>query len=302
MADQEELYIPRNPGDLITAEDWNSLQTKIKEDIGNQITEEIGKIETVSSSENSSKLEGKTLDEIKNEIIERALQEIPTRTGYLKIFKQLKVGEESVIEHGLKTCPLVDVYQLDYFEVVCAHDEEEPYKHWVTFYLYHTSEKKIRYKENGTTTVEIELMDSHPYKIPFKDMLEHYNVKYTDDSSLGDLETEFWKAFFVEPNDYFDPEQYCHSAWFERCCREERTVKSLKDRGDWDDLWFQMRPRKTINYPEGSPSPAPTQIQVAHFDFDTIAVKLLTIPVYPADLPVAIKNKRELKVMLLLKV
>ena len=30
-------YIDRNPGDLITAEDWDEVQVKIKEDIANQL-------------------------------------------------------------------------------------------------------------------------------------------------------------------------------------------------------------------------------------------------------------------------
>ena len=156
-------------------------------------------------------------------------------------------------------------------------------------------------------------------------MLERYEVNYTDCSSLGDLETEFWKAFFADPNDNNFVGQYCHSPWYERCCREERTVESLKKKGDWDDLWFQMRPRKTINYPypgfvvDGGidpipPLPAPTQIQVVHFDFNTIGIKLLRSPHY--DLcgqrcPIVGEGdgeednnpcKDELKVMLLLKV
>ena len=30
-------YISRNPGDSITAEDWNALQTKIQDDIAKQV-------------------------------------------------------------------------------------------------------------------------------------------------------------------------------------------------------------------------------------------------------------------------
>ena len=36
-----------------------------------------------------------------------------------RIFKKLELCKEKVIVHGLKACPLVDVYQLDYFLVVC---------------------------------------------------------------------------------------------------------------------------------------------------------------------------------------
>jgi hypothetical protein len=61
--------------------------------------------------------------------------------------------------------------------------------------------------------------------------------------------TEFWQAFFSDPNDRFDDDQYCYSPWFERCCKEQQSVRKLKQNGDWDDMTFQFRPRKSVNYP-----------------------------------------------------
>lgn len=285
MNNETDVYLPRTPGDLITAEDWNALQQMIKDDIQEKVQQGVQGHTYVEQAGDSEKLGGKTADQLSDEILEKAMAAIPEQTGYIKLFKELKVGEERIIEHGLKACPLVDIYQLDYFEVVCAVDEEKMAQ-WVTFYLYHTSEKKIRVTDvNGNKkTLEIEIGDGQPYKFAFQEMLDRYGVEYTDDSSLGDLETEFWKALFADPNDEFDFEQYCHSPWFEHCCREERSVGSLKKKGDWDDLWFQMRPRKTFNYPftsddgfdSADPSPAPTQIGVNHYDFDTLGVTLLT--------------------------
>ena len=318
MGTESDIYVDCKPGDLITCEIWKELQTKIKGDIGCQIDGAIENIDRVNNAGNTEKLDGKTVKELTAEILEKALKAIPSRTGYMKIFKQLKVGKEEVIKHNLKACPLVDVYQLEYFKAVCAIDKDV-FKSCVNFYLYHSNEKKIRCKDEGgnTVTIEIEPNDSQPYKVPFYEMLERYNVEYTENSSLGDLETEFWKAFFADPNDNFDSEQYCHSPWYERCCREERTVESLKKKGDWDDLWFKFIPRKTINYlypafivsDVGNPLPAPTQIQVIHFDFDTIGIKLLANPFYDkcepdpgGEMRASDSDKKELKVMLLLKV
>lgn len=333
MSKDTDIYLPAKPGKLITAEDWNGLQQMIKADIQAKVEEGVEGHTSVEQAGNSDKLDGKTVDELTEEILEKAMAAIPERTGYQKLFKILKkVGEESIIEHGLKACPLVDVYQLDYFEVVCAADDDKVAQ-WVTFYLYHTSEKKLRNPDsNDKKYIEIEISDGQPYKFALSEMLDRYDVKYTDDSSLEDLETEFWKAFFADPNDEFDREQYCHSPWYEHCCREERTVGSLKKKGDWDDLWFQMRPRKTFNYPfinynddgadvaefdKAFPSPAPTQIGVKHYDFDTLGVTLLANAVTQKDptgaslgtneaaaLPLVPKHADgdHLKVMLLLKV
>jgi hypothetical protein len=76
-----------------------------------------------------------------------------------------------------------------------------------------------------------------------------------------------------------------------------------------------MRPFKTINYPvqttgaagtlaPNSPFPTPTQIQVTHFDFNTLGIGLLGDPVYDTFEPATANlfNRKELKVMLLLKV
>ncbi len=310
MTNGMQPYISHNPGDLVTAEDWNGVQVEIKKDIAAQVQTGVGGIKSVEHAGDTDKLGGKTADQLTQDILEKAKQEIPKRTGYRLLFKRLKFdevkkdGEEKVIKHHLETCPLVDVYQLDYFEVVCA-DGEDKRDAWVNFYLYHTSEKKLRLTGPPAKTIEIEPIDSHAFKIPFKEMLDRYHVEYTETTGLGDLVTDFWKALFANPNDEFEVEQFCHSPWFEKCCGDRRTVGELKKRGDWDDIWFKMMPRKTINYNPATatdPTAAPTQIQVVHFDFNTIGIKLLSDPILPQNQLGVGVNKHELKVMLLLKV
>lgn len=308
-----EPYISRNPGDSITAEDWNDLQSKIQDDIAKKVKDAVDAKTSVANADNAAKLENKSANEVEDEAVEKALAVLPTRTGYKMIFKRLTT-EEKVIKHDLKACPLVDVYQLDYFEVICAIGEEEGDRSdvFVNFYLYNSREQKLKL---AGKTIEIEPTDGkhHPFKISFAAMLDLFGVKYTDTQSLDDLETEFWKAFLSGLNDEFDEDQYCHSPWFEKCCGEKRSVKTLKDSGAWDDIWFQMRPRKVVHFPDsvspvtfdvlpGLPS-ARADVQVVHFDFDTIGVQLLANPTYPAtDPPLSEAATKELKVMLLLKV
>ena len=316
-------YIERNPGDLISAGDWNQMQRLIQEDIDKKTKKAVEGIQQVPRAEDSDKLEGSSKSDLIDEIVKKAVQEIRAKSGYQQIFKILRVGKEEIIKHDLHLHPLVDIYQLDYFQVVCCEDKQSSAM-WTTFYLYHSSEKKLRFGNEGVkpTAFEIQPTESQPYRIPFRDLLDRYKVEYTDDSSLGDLETEFWEAFFKAPNDEFDDDQYCHSPWFDRCCREQKSVRDLKRQGDWDELWFQMRPRKTINYPlpppgpndpQPEPTPAPTQIQVAQYDFDTIGLTLLSRPVLPdawfrenpddPNNPVEpLEDRDEIKLMVLLKV
>jgi hypothetical protein len=335
-------YISRNPGDMITAGDWNTMQVDVKNDIASQIQTAVGNIQSVPHADNADKLGGQTPDQLTQSILKQAEEILPKRTGYLRSFNRLLVGQEKIIKHGLKAMPLCDVYELDYFPAICSDEENQLTPQWVNLFLYHTSERTIKVTLPGTTpgttvkvTAVIEPSDQIPFRVPFADMLAYYQVEITDTKSLDDLVNDFWKAFWDDPLARFDDDQFGHSPWFKKCCDDSRNVKELKDRGDWDDLWLKMVPRKTINLPATAiqnvtgtvtcataprppeqldPSayfdgtPAPTQIQVAHHNFDQIGIKLVSEPTYPSKFlndTVFAKPanfKCDFKVMVLLKV
>jgi hypothetical protein len=301
-------YIPQNPGDLITAETWNQMQVDVKMDIAAQIQTAVGNIKSVDHATNADQLGGQTPDQLTQAILKLAQEILPKRTGYFRSFLKLEKQKERVVKHNLKSFPLVDVYQLDYFPAICSGGENDDTPRWVNFYLYHENSDRSISAKVGTTTVKavIEPPDQQPFRVLFSDMLAQYNVDVTDTHTLDQVEQDFWSAFWGNqgdpnrPNDQFDNDQYCHSPWFEKCCGEKRTIKQLQDAGSWNKIWLKMIPRKTINYPtpdaKGQPpfgtqpavttgtfdsSVAPTQIQVAHHDFDSVGLKLLADPVYP---------------------
>lgn len=314
-----EPYVEYKAGQLIAAEVMNEMQDKIRKDIKEQTETAVGAINQVPSARDAERLEGQSLADITAAIVDRAISEAARHIGYMQMFKKLQVDRESIVEHNLKNNPLVDVYQLDYFEVVASEDDHR-YRTWVNFFLYHSSEQRILFMPAGDSTprvnIQIEPTSGGRYRLSFAEMLARYKVAYTDSSSLGELETELWKAMFGNLNDRFDDDQHAHSPWFDRCCRDGRTVKSLKEKGYWDDLWLKMVPRKTINYPDqtgqnGSDfvTPAPTMVQVSHFDFNTLGLKLLREPVYSQEVSSGLRAegrdfeaiRRELKVMVLLR-
>lgn len=336
MSTAPNPYVKTSDGDLITAALFNGVQSTIRQDIADQVKQAISGIKTVDQAGDSAKLGGKTPKEFEEEILKRVLSEIPKHRDHRLYFKRLNKDQESVIEHKLYACPLIDIYQLDYFPVICATGESKDDRRdaYVNFYLYHSSENKFKSLSTGpggsSGTFEIEPTDGRrrPFRIPFVEMLKLYNVPFTDSSSLEDLETEFWKKLFeTPPNDEFDEDQYCHSPWFEKCCGEQRTVGTLKSRGNWNDIMFQMRPRKVEHYPQ-SPTDnnatltavpiARADVMAVHFDFNSIGLKLLADPLYPSSpltspptpIDPAINiapnlsdaAKKELKVMVLLKV
>lgn len=306
----ETPYISRNPGDLIAASDWNNVQSEIKEDIGKRIKEAIKNLTTVPNSENTHKIDNQTADELTRAILEKAKQELPLRTGYLRVFRSIKLNEEIVIKHNLGAYPNVDIYQLDEFSVICSEDDEKSKNDKTLFYLYHTSEKRLRATISSTVqSVDIEPSGRTPFRIPFSEMLSLYRVSYTDTSSLGDLETEFWDAFLKDQNDEFNDDQYCHSPWFDRCCGEKRTVADLKQRGDWDELWFKVMPRKTIPFT----NPIPLSLHVLQFSLNTLGIgykrideitrmSLLPVKLNNAEAAPALALPAELPLLIIMKV
>jgi hypothetical protein len=329
-----EPYVEYKPGELIAAEVMNKMQSDIREDIAGQTQAAIEAINQVPSARDAERLEGQSLADITQAIIDQALSEVARHSGYSQLFKRLKVGRETIIEHNLKNCPLVDLYQLDYFEVVASEDDHR-YRTWVNFFLYHSSEQRILFGPAGEggskrVSVVIERTTGGRYRIPCADMLARYKVDYNDNSSLAEIVTELWKAMFGSLSDRFDDDQHAHSPWFDRCCREGRIVKYLKERGHWDDLWFKMVPRKTVNYPyehtevrqggventwelevpeDSDPLPMPTQVHVSHFDFNNLGLLLLREPVYSPEVIVGLGQEgrdiaaigQELKLMVLLR-
>jgi hypothetical protein len=316
-------FIPRNPGDLLSAGDWNQVQIVFKKYVKDQIATAVAEISSVPHADDADKLEGKTLEEIEQDILRQVLEEVREKTGtYQRIFKRLELCKPRIITHDLKACPLVDVYQLDYFQAVVASGETETDQSaaYVNFFLYHErTEKRIRVP-GKQVFVDIEVSDEQPSRVRWADLLTLYQVPYTDQTDLDELEVGFWNAFFKSPpNDDFEPSQYGHSPWFEKCCGERRTVEELKNRQDWDRIYMKWLPRKTVNLSyaaatsgstqpsqpatQKSPcsnTPAPTQIQVIQYDLDTIGLQLIDVPIYQDFVPE--QFKKELKIMLLLKV
>lgn len=193
----DPLYIQRNPGDLIAADDWNNLQSRIKDDIGKQIKEAIKNLTTVPNSENTHKIDNQTSDDLTKAILEKVRHELPLRTGYLRKFKMLDNKTEMVIEHKLGAYPEVDIYELVRFEAVCSEDDIKT-KTNVLFYLYQEEEQKITTLTRDTltateakTTVVIEAKDERPFRVSFGEMLSFYNVDYDDNFTLDSLETAF---------------------------------------------------------------------------------------------------------------
>ncbi|HEY6188617.1 MAG TPA: hypothetical protein VIW80_13250 [Pyrinomonadaceae bacterium] len=292
MSSNIEPYISHNPGDLWTAEDWNDVQKKIKQDIGDQIKVAVENKKTIEHADNADKLENQSLDELTQAILEKVRQDLPKRTGYRSYFKRLTPNVEKIIEHNLGSFPLVDIYGLRPFTSVCSEDDLTIKNPKTFFYLYQDEEKTVRVKPEGggaSESVKIERLDGPNFHIAFGDLLTLYEVKYDNNTSLDDLESDFWDKFLA---DEFGDDDYCISPWFMRCCGERRTVGQLKATGEWDNLLLKVQPEKSVNIQVET---FPATLRVFHYDFNKLGI-LYTPAV---NTPGATEDQR---VMVLLKV
>ncbi|MCA1567709.1 MAG: hypothetical protein LC803_19100 [Acidobacteria bacterium] len=274
MSSEFNPYIKREPGDLVNAGDWNNMQVEIKKDISDKIRQAVDDIESVPHAQDSDKLGNKSVHELSEEIVNMALQQIAKRTGYLLLFKRLEPGETNIVEHNLKTFPLVQVFILDRFPIVYTEDNDERVAGEAYFFLYNRkAEQRLRATAGGAS-VEIERSSSGDaqFGIAWSELLALYGIRPDPRWSLANLENEFWSALFKDPNDRFDDDDYSHSPWFSRCCGEGRKISQVESSGDWDDIYLKIVARKTINTFSSPPETAPDDIEVVHYNFDKLGL------------------------------
>ena len=170
-------------------------------------------------------------------------------TGTLRVFKRLRPGELATIRHGMHTFPLVDLYELTFFDAVTYEDEMSLVTP-VQFYVYHDSDATARGKDAGGNTRAVTVQDrDDPWHIPFTDALRMVGVQYDGDRHFGDVVVAFWDALFSPPSDRFDEPVFGVSPWLDRDVGDRRTMRSVQpdEGGEWNNLNFRFRPRKIIN-------------------------------------------------------
>jgi hypothetical protein len=249
MADECTPYIPRNPGDLISAEDWNDLQCKVQEDIRGTAaaTEEKLKEEGVSRADNADRFDGRTPKDLTDELDERYAAKVHDHegmAGYRRFIKRFTSDLDKVlIHHKLGRFPLVDIYRLETMQniqddkvpnPVVLPDELKKCK--LFFYYGHADAEKYG-------------LLRHVYRekiklgIPFERLLDELGVEYDDDDTIEDVLNDMWDAFMKEPNDELD---HCQSPWVRECCGQRRTVAELKKVDQWPDLYVAIFPFRVL--------------------------------------------------------
>ncbi|MDQ3915358.1 MAG: hypothetical protein M3323_08540 [Actinomycetota bacterium] len=230
-------YIPRNPGDPITAEDWNAMQVEVKKHISACVEaakEEIRKT-GVDRAGNSDKFATRSDTDWEQRLDERYAGKLHEHEGpsvyrrYIKRFAGKEGMKEVFLEHDIGRFPLVDAYELLTVTDTPPHETCK-----VLFYYGHEDRDKY--------SLDVSYgRDEHQLGLRFEAFLQELGVVYDGDDSISDVVQDMWSAFAKDPNDEIE---HCQTDWIDGCCRENRTVDELKRADQWEDLYVAIKPRK----------------------------------------------------------
>lgn len=234
---EDAPYIPRNPGDPITAEDWNALQVEVKKHITASVEEAKEDIRKngVDQAGNSDRFATRSDTEWEQHLDERYAAVSHEHEGpsvyrrYIKRFDAKEGMREVFLQHDIGRFPLVDLYELLTVTDVEPHQDCK-----VLFYYGHEDRDKY--------SLDVSYgRDEHQLGLRFEAFLHELGVRYDGDDAISDVVQDMWTAFAKDPNDEIE---HCQTDWIEGCCKENRTVDELKRADQWEDLYVAIKPRK----------------------------------------------------------
>jgi hypothetical protein len=261
---ETEPYISREPGDLITAGDWNGVQVEIREDIRKSIdkAKEEVKHEGVDTAKNADEFAGMSEKELTDKLDQRYAPRVHDHEGqsayrrYIKEFTTDPGLDSVLLKHELGRFPLVDTYEL----LAVAPQDGGTGDCKLLFYYGHADAERLGlWIRTGRERV--------PLGLPFEQVLTELGIEYEDDDTIEDVLNDLWNGFMKDPNDEI---KHCTTEWVDECCGERRTVADLKRADQWNDLYLALRPRKCG---KGADDDV-VQVEIAQVNYDTIFVTI----------------------------
>jgi hypothetical protein len=290
MADENTPYIQRNPGDIWTAEDWNGVQMKIKDDIMGKIQDAMEQIEKtgVQRADNADKFANKAPGDWVKDLDQRYAQKLHEHEGqevYRRYHKRFsKEVPTAFLEHKLGRFPLVDIYEMmEVSPEIVTSGLETSDGNPAKFFLYYHHEESDRFK------LDVKVYrDRAKLGIPLEAALTEYGVEWEEDDTLQDVRNDLWDKLFALPNDEIS---HVSSPWIEEKCIERSKVGELIENDEWQDIRLAFRPVKcdllfcraletqTNTGAEGTvraapPAPTTVPLRITHVNYDTMLVEI----------------------------
>jgi len=316
-----EEYIKRDPGDLITSEDWNEVQVEIKKDIEAKIKSAKEQIKKtgVERADNADKFDNKTPKGWTDELDERYAAKVHDHKGetvYRRYHKRFtKETRSAFLHHELGRFPLVDVYELLPFVLPVSSggtsEVESSDGYPPKFFLYYHHEEADKFGLNAKVC-----QMRVPLGVPIEAVLDEYGIVWERDNTLEDVRNDLWgfgelPGLFTPPNDEIS---HAFSPWIKE--NERLKIKTLDKNNEWENIQLAFRPRKTelcwvgedwlpciSESGESSSTKSkeaerstgmPYYLQVTHINYETLLLEVVNADNIPSNKP--------LDVMVLLRI
>lgn len=268
MTDDTKPYLARNPGDAITAKDWDDMQVMIKGDMTQRIDAAVQDLRQtgVDHAGDSTRFSGRTDHDWLTQLDGRYAPKVHDHEGaavyrrYIKQFRHDPPYDKIMIKHGLGRYPLVVASRL--LPVTTAAGYED-----CKLFFYYGNADADQFGLWARA-----YRDQVPLGLPIDPLLTELAVAYTDQTSIQDLVNDLGDALAKDPNDRV---KFCHSPWIDECCERNRTVGDLRRNGQFDDLYLAIRPRQCVVGVDPAPAAgqAPVHVDVTHVNYTTLLVE-----------------------------
>jgi hypothetical protein len=291
MPEETTAYIPHNPGDLITSEDWNAMQIDVK----NDLTSQVGRVQKAlddfkTAPVNADTFGRKTPEEWTKTYDERYFKRSDLKDGlgaYRRYFKQIDENDHLssgdyrpvIINHKLGRYPLVNIYELTELQVKNKANDDGKVKdsnnNFVKFLLYYANRQ-----DPVSDKMRVEGEDTVYLGDPIQLLLDQFSLSVTPNQVLVDVLNDLWDKMF-DPglaqdnftNGSYGYSQYLHDTWI------DKSVKELDEGGIWDNLQMAIRPQMIASYHGDVASPNSTggstmesRIQVYHLSQNVLEI------------------------------
>lgn len=262
MAKETPPYISQDPGDLITAENWNELQVKIKEDIAGQV----GQVETAlnefkEAPVDADTFDGKTPKEWTSDLDKRYAPLEHIHDGvrrYRRYFLELETVvpstspdtplmlQPAVIMHGMGRHPVVQVYELTELPIAFSRNISRSYQFCFCGPEHHNDPEAMDFKTKSWDerhwgdSIDIDMIEDLARSLEAEEQ-EAFKAQFKDSFTLNAWLSNLEKAFF-EPGPaqyHFDMGDVYRTQWIKD--RETKTISELRGGGEWPPR-FVYRP------------------------------------------------------------
>lgn len=269
------LFVPAQPGDLITSEKWNDLQKLTKKHISEQI--EGLRQNGVDNAKNAEKLEQKSLNQITADLEDKFSKEFATinhdhekSANYRRIFIRAEWNKWSVVTHNLGRYPMAEVYSL-----VPLPGGLKPFCvcHSTEFNLLFTEIKKIWPFTALLNGLEGSFIPA--WGASFETILNEYSFPKNVDHAFGDYITEFFSSPEYIRKDIIGvtPMEYFCSPWVMN--QINKPVKEVQSLGLWDEVSLLFVPCKIEGQLSAISGVSLWQVQL---DYNRIAIAITAAP------------------------